>query len=315
MEPQSHNGRTNLTLLNSGIRVETSGAVANKPNPAGDVDQLASRLPSILQTTLILEDLLVLFQQQISAVLAFDSFHYDHAGVNCRIDLDTEHHHRCHYKLEMNGSYLGDITLSRRHKFNDEDVALFEQLLCLLVYPLRNCLLYKQALDSAFRDDLTGLGNRAAYESSLEREVGLARRQNQPLSLLILDIDNFKAINDSYGHSSGDRALKMLANTIVDTMRRSDVAYRFGGEEFVLLLSNTDVEAASIAAERIRVAISQILCHDGNHSFSFTVSVGIAQLEAEEQSYHLFERADMALYQAKLTGRNTSVCAPTAAAG
>lgn len=308
MEHRIHSGTAKLTLLEGGRQLTTNKEAASTKATT----KVFARLPSILQTTLILEELLALFQEQTQTVLAFDSFHFLHQGV-CQIDSDTAHHHRCHYKLEMNGVYLGDLTLTRRHKFSDGDIKLLEDLLCLLVYPMRNCLLYHQALASALKDSLTGLGNRNAYENNLAREIDIARRHDQALSLLIMDIDNFKAINDKYGHSSGDRALKVLADTIVQTLRRSDVAYRYGGEEFICLLSNTDIDAASIVAERIRIAISQILCNDGHQNFSFTVSLGIAQLLEGEQGYHLFERADMALYQAKQTGRNLTVCAKPSA--
>lgn len=306
MEQQLPNNNSKLSLVNGGLKAPQPVA-SNSSVPA---EEIVNRLPAVLQTTLILEDLLPLFEQQLRQVMQFDSFHYQHMTLNCQIDSDTQRHHRCHYKLDMNGQYLGDLTLTRRHKFTEKQIALIEDLLCQLVYPLRNCLLYKQALNSALLDDLTGLGNRAAYEKSLQREIELAQRQQSELSLIILDIDNFKAINDAYGHSSGDRALKALAETISQTMRRSDMAFRFGGEEFVLLLSNTDAEAAAIVAERLRIAVSETLCHDGKRGFGFTVSLGIAQLDAEEHGYHLFERADMALYQAKQTGRNTAVCAP-----
>jgi diguanylate cyclase (GGDEF)-like protein len=306
MEQQLPNNPSKLSLIDGGLTA---------PKPVATDSQLATddivaRLPGILQTTLILEELLPLFEQQLRQVIHFDSFHYQHLALNCHIDSDSQRHHRCHYKLDMNGQYLGDLTLTRRHKFTEQQISLLEDLLCQLVYPLRNCLLYKQALNSALLDDLTGLGNRAAYEKSLQREIDLAKRQQSELSLVILDIDNFKAINDAYGHSSGDRALKTLAETISQTMRRSDMAFRFGGEEFVLLLSNTDLEAAAIVAERLRVAVAETLCHDGKRGFGFTVSLGIAQLNDQEHGYHLFERADMALYQAKKTGRNASVSAP-----
>jgi diguanylate cyclase (GGDEF)-like protein len=169
-------------------------------------------------------------------------------------------------------------------------------------------------LQSALHDELTGLGNRAAYDKSLQREIELAQRQNTPLSLIVLDIDNFKHINDSYGHSSGDQALKALSSTITQSMRRSDIAFRFGGEEFVLVLSNTDVSAATIVAERLRLAVAESHYTDNAKTFRFTISVGVAELEVDEQAYHLFERADMALYQAKQTGRNMTVCAPSAQA-
>jgi len=306
MEQQVPNNPSKLSLIDGGLTA---------PKPVATDSQLATddivaRLPGILQTTLILEELLPLFEQQLRQIIHFDSFHYQHLALNCHIDSDSQRHHRCHYKLDMNGQYLGDLTLTRRHKFTEKQISLLEDLLCQLVYPLRNCLLYKQALNSALLDDLTGLGNRSAYEKSLQREIDLAKRQQSELSLVILDIDNFKAINDAYGHSSGDRALKTLAETISQTMRRSDMAFRFGGEEFVLLLSNTDLEAAAIVAERLRVAVAETLCHDGKRGFGFTVSLGIAQLNDQEHGYHLFERADMALYQAKKTGRNASVSAP-----
>lgn len=306
MEHQRVNNSNKLTLLNGG-QDRLRQAPEPPPQKAG---QIAAELPGLLQTTLMLDELISIFQSQISQVLLFDSFHYLNKALNSQIDQGEQRHHRCHYKLEMNGEYLGDLTLTRRHKFTDSQVTLLEDMLCLLVYPLRNCLLYRQALASAMQDNLTGLGNRSAYEKCLQREIELAQRQQSPLSLIIIDIDNFKAINDAYGHSSGDRALKTLADTINQTLRRSDIAFRFGGEEFVLLLSNSDAEAARIVAERVRTAVAETLCHDGRHGFGFTISLGIAQLAESEQSYHLFERADMALYQAKQTGRNMTVCAP-----
>jgi diguanylate cyclase (GGDEF)-like protein len=307
MEQQLPNNHSKLNLIDGGLTAAPK-PIANDSTLVAD--DIVARLPGILQTTLILEELLPLFEKQLRQVMHFDSFHYQHLALNCHIDSDSQRHHRCHYKLDMNGQYLGDLTLTRRHKFTEKQIALLEDLLCQLVYPLRNCLLYKQALNTALLDDLTGLGNRASYEKSLQREIDLAQRQQSDLSLIILDIDNFKAINDAYGHSSGDRALKTLAETISQTMRRSDMAFRFGGEEFVLLLSNTNLEAAAIVAERLRLAVAETLCHDGKRGFGFTISLGIAQLNAGEHGYHLFERADMALYQAKQTGRNASVSAP-----
>lgn len=307
MEQQLENGTAKLSLLDGG-QVQPRRA---PDNASRSPEQIASGLPGILQTTLNLDQLLPLFEQQLRLVLAFDSFHYEHAAYQCHIDIDSPRHHRCHYKLEMNGQYLGDLTLTRRHKFSDRQLELLEKMLCVLVYPLRNCLMYREALRSALQDDLTGLGNRAAYDKSLAREIELAHRQHTPLSLVILDIDNFKAINDAYGHHSGDHALKTLSETIALSLRRYDMAFRFGGEEFVLLLSNTDIHDAQIVAERLRQAVSETLCHDGKNGFGFTVSLGIAELQSDEQAYHLFERADIALYQAKQTGRNMVVCAPT----
>jgi len=275
-----------------------------------DVEYITTRLPSVLQTTLELDDVINLFHKEISKVLAYDSLHYQHQDVHCDINTGNRSHHACHYRLEMNNAWLGELTLTRRVKFSDVDLQLLEDLLCKLIYPVRNCLLYRQAQSAALQDKLTGLNNHGAFDSSLKREIDLAHRQQRPMSLIVLDIDNFKVINDTYGHSSGDLALQLLTNSITETIRCSDIAFRYGGEEFSLILSNTDSQSAYLLAERLRIAASQLICNDGKHNFGLFISLGIAQLYSGENGTSLFDRADNALYQAKKSGRNISMCAP-----
>jgi diguanylate cyclase (GGDEF)-like protein len=277
-------------------------------NDLHQVEDVIARLPSVLQTTIELDDVITLFHNEISKVLKYDSLHYTHQGVLCDINTGSRSHHSCNYRLEMNSVWLGELTLTNHKKFTDADTQLLEDLLCKLIYPLRNSLLYRQAQTAALQDQLTGLNNRGAFDNSLKREIDLAQRQHTPMSLLVLDIDHFKAVNDNYGHSSGDAALKAVAQSIIDTMRRSDIAFRYGGEEFTLLLSNTDIEAARLVAERLRVAVSQLTCSDSKRNFGFTISLGVAQLYQGEDATSLFDRADQALYQAKKTGRNQTIC-------
>lgn len=276
-----------------------------------DATDVATGLPAVLQTSLDLNNIIALFDKEISKVLSYDSLHYQHQGVHCNISTGKRSHHSCNYRLEINGAWLGEITLTRRTKFVDEDTLLFEDLLCKLIYPVRNCLLFRQAQAAALQDSLTGLNNRGAFDDSLKREVNLAHRQRTSLSLLVLDIDLFKAVNDTYGHISGDIALQSLAKEITNTMRLSDVAFRYGGEEFTLILSNTNAKSARLVAERIRVAVSQLICSNDKHTFGFTVSVGVAQLVQGETGSDLFDRADHALFEAKKAGRNQTLCAET----
>ena len=256
-----------------------------------------------------MHDLVQLFQDELKKVVPYDSFHYQHRGVLCDINTAKRSHHNCTYRLEMNAVWLGELTLTRGKKFSDKDTKLVEDFLCKLVYPLRNCLLYRQAQRAALQDKLTGLNNRAAFDNSLTREVDLAQRQHTPLSLVVLDIDHFKTVNDSYGHSAGDLALRTLADSIIETLRRSDIAFRYGGEEFTLVLSNTDKASAHLVAERIRVAASQLSCNDGARNFGFTVSLGVSELEQGEHVTTFFDRVDQALFQAKKLGRNNTVSA------
>ncbi|MFT7413471.1 MAG: diguanylate cyclase (GGDEF)-like protein [Methylophagaceae bacterium] len=275
-----------------------------------DIEYIAARLPAVLQTSLELEDVIGLFHKEITKVLAYDSLHYQHQDVQCDISTGSRSHHACNYRLDMNNVWLGELTLTRRTKFSDTDMQLLEDLLCKLIYPVRNCLLFRQAQTAALQDKLTGLNNRSAFDTNLKREIDLAHRQNMPMSIIVLDIDNFKAINDNYGHSMGDSVLQLLANSITETMRGSDLAFRYGGEEFSLILSNTDSKSALLLAERLRLAAFELVCNDSKLNFGFSISLGIAQLKHGEQSRSLFDRADHALYQAKKLGRNITICAP-----
>ena len=159
-------------------------------------------------------------------------------------------------------------------------------------------------------DPLTQIANRRSYDKQLSLAVLSAKRTKQPLSLLVLDIDYFKAFNDNYGHDAGDGALKSIAQHISSTLpRATDFIARYGGEEFVVLLPATDIDGAYGVAERIRSKIEAVAI---NHEFSgigdfITVSIGIAVLTANiSQGEDLFKQADKALYEAKAKGRNNS---------
>lgn len=271
---------------------------------SADSELLLQHLPMLLQTTLDLRQLLQLFHQQIQSVLQQDGLRLQYPPLHQDIKFGNTAHHNCHYQLEIDKQSLGKLSLSRGRRFDQDEIRLIEDLLCKLVYPLRNCQQYQQALDAAMTDKLTGMPNREAFDRHLIREIDLAKRLNLPLSLLVVDIDNFKTINDDYGHSSGDRALTLIAQTLINCLRRSDIAFRYGGEEFTIVLSHCDTHTAEQVAERLRQTISQLTCHDGSRSFSLTVSIGFAQMKADENIHQLFDRADKALYQAKADGRN-----------
>ncbi|MNN13161.1 Diguanylate cyclase DosC [compost metagenome] len=169
---------------------------------------------------------------------------------------------------------------------------------------MRNALLYREATQSALRDPLTGAGNRIAMEQTLQREIDMSRRHQQPLSLLMLDIDHFKRVNDSHGHSAGDDVLKAIAATIKAQLRNVDMVFRYGGEEFLVLLSNTSREAAAMVGERLRYATQAAEYYADGHLIELTVSLGCSTLLPGESADSLLRRADSALYVAKREGRN-----------
>jgi diguanylate cyclase (GGDEF)-like protein len=160
----------------------------------------------------------------------------------------------------------------------------------------------------ATTDPLTGVYNRRQLFKIGEQELQRSQRHNRPLSILMLDIDHFKKINDLYGHSVGDQALIFLTETIIKSLRTSDFFGRFGGEEFVVILPETTLTEALDIAERLRRHIAEISFLSSGQFISLTVSIGVANFETSSANFdYLLHKADQALYEAKHQGRNRVV--------
>ena len=161
-------------------------------------------------------------------------------------------------------------------------------------------------LDMATRDSLTQIYNRRYLMERLDIEGDRAARTGQPISLIMIDADHFKHVNDTHGHQTGDVVLKHIASTCRDMLRAYDVLARYGGEEFVVLLPSTLLEEACQLAERIRLAIAAVRIDVGDgKSISVTISLGVSSLSPEKTSWKLLvDHADTALYEAKRAGRN-----------
>jgi diguanylate cyclase (GGDEF)-like protein len=163
----------------------------------------------------------------------------------------------------------------------------------------------------AITDPLTGIANRRKMTEQIGKELERVRRLRHPLALLMVDIDHFKRINDTYGHEAGDRAIVGVAGMLTASLRAVDMAARFGGAEFVLLMPETDIDTAALAAERLRAAASQLAVEvDGGLAISLTISVGVAAsrpVDAPDTTSSLLARADRALHKAKKEGRDRVV--------
>jgi diguanylate cyclase (GGDEF)-like protein len=152
---------------------------------------------------------------------------------------------------------------------------------------------------------LTGLLNRRSFEEISAKEYSRFARYGDTYSLLMLDVDHFKSINDTYGHNIGDLVLKMLADDCVANLRSNDVVARWGGEEFCLILPHTDRDTAVSIAEKLRTAIARSALKVRGAEVSVTVSIGISAVQASDEIHAaVLERADNALYDAKESGRN-----------
>lgn len=266
--------------------------------------QLRQRLGLQLQTSLDAERILGMFFRELQHLVPVDAVGYQHSSSDLRLEMGQQANHSATYRLSHESEYLGELTFRRRQRFADHELAQLESLLASLLFPLRNALLYRVAIQSALRDPLTNTGNRIAMDQVLGREVELARRNGQPLSMLMLDIDLFKRINDEHGHSAGDEVLKAVATTLKNQLRNIDMVFRYGGEEFLVLLSGTPREGAALVGERLRQAVMELQCVAQGKPIELSISLGCATLESGEPIEGLLDRADKALYSAKRSGRN-----------
>ena len=164
----------------------------------------------------------------------------------------------------------------------------------------------EQLQKMALTDPLTGLGNRATFDMSIKQASARAQRSATPYSLLMIDLDHFKWFNDSYGHQAGDNVLQLVAGAIRASARDADICCRFGGEEFAVILPDTEAKNAQILAERIHKQIARVSRNPNQQHRPVTVSIGISSAgqKGSLQPRHVIEEADRALYLAKENGRN-----------
>lgn len=154
-------------------------------------------------------------------------------------------------------------------------------------------------------DNLTGLANRREFDDVLAREFARARRYGRRFSVLTLDIDYFKTVNDTYGHPRGDDVLMEIGRLIKGRLRANDLAARLGGEEFALILPETELAGAAVVAEQLRAETEAVVCASDSKEIKVTISIGCAELTPEDQDgLALFRRSDEKLYEAKSSGRN-----------
>jgi diguanylate cyclase (GGDEF)-like protein len=299
----SHSHSTNISQTDRHVRLRPAPGALQADDGRQGLDR-ALQISARLQTTLEVDKLISICAQEIKSSVSYHSVSYHHPEHGHSITLGEIARHTCNYRLVVNGQYLGEITFTRKRKFSQDESQMLEGLLCGLVYPLRNALLYTQALKAAFCDPLTGINNRSTMSTTLKREVELARRHDIPLSVIMLDIDRFKTVNDNYGHAAGDRAICAVADELAACVRSSDILFRYGGEEFAIILNNTGPDGAVLLAERIRQSLERVECSHNNSVIRITASMGVAFLEDTDDDEGLFKKADDALYQAKLEGRN-----------
>ncbi len=266
----------------------------------------AWQMSALLQTSLETEKVIELFARELNRQVPFDSFAYQHQDKALSVTQGAPARHLASYRLLLENRLLGEITVTRAKRFSESEIRVVETLISGLLFALRNALLYREAVDSAHKDPLTGAANRAALDTALKREITLSQRHKLPLLVLLLDIDKFKRVNDTWGHATGDKVLQTLVRAITDVIRSTDVLARYGGEEFVVVLPGTDLLGAELLANRILRHIDAQACTvqgaKGADEICFTASIGVTCLQDKDDTTTIVDRADHAMYAAKQEG-------------
>lgn len=270
-----------------------SGYQSNTDDPASLTEQL--------QTTLDIEQLLTIYLSAIGVSHKISAVELDTLQGKFVSGSVSDKHHELSLPIQINDRIVGRLRYFSVKPVTDILLSSLSNFQKRLVFPLRNALAFWQLQQMALRDPLTGIGNRASYDDSMGRAMCLAKRNATPFALVLLDLDNFKQANDNHGHQVGDEILVQFTKLIQSCIRGTDQAFRFGGDEFAIILDNPNNDAALTVSQRIQ---SAMLVSEIALNYTVGVSIGYTMFDMKDSTSSLFARADKALYDAKKSGKS-----------
>ncbi len=265
------------------------------------------QISDLLSRSLDISQIIEAFMAEIDDEVNYCGYQFSCEDIDSCVENGVIAAYNANYRLKIQSQLLGELTFHKRSSFSSHELCELEDLLCALIHPIKNALMYQTALKSAYRDPLTGLNNRTAMEKNLPREIDLAKRHSQSMAILVMDLDGFKQINDCCGHDVGDQVLREVSKVISHVVRNTDLVYRYGGDEFVGGLAQTDIQGAVDVSERIRISIDALDLGDCGASGRVQVSIGITLVRHGDSFLSAFKRADKALYRAKMNGKNQTI--------
>jgi diguanylate cyclase (GGDEF)-like protein len=210
--------------------------------------------------------------------------------------------------LVCQDSVVGVLNLADKigsDRFDSEDIALIELFSQLVGASIGNIKLFEKIQHQATTDGLTGLANHKTFYEILEKELWRSRRYGGQISLIMIDVDNLKKINDSFGHRAGDKVIREISRKIKECIRQIDIPARYGGDEFAVILPNTSLADATIVAERMVDAVAHSPAIWKKDQIPLSISVGLGQYDADTNPEDITSGSDRALYRAKQAGKNT----------
>jgi diguanylate cyclase (GGDEF)-like protein len=252
-----------------------------------------------LLTTIDLSKLCKLYFQQLESTLPLSELKIQFEDNRVKFGQLVKHLKTLNC-MQM-GSAIAVMDYAFTQPLTLRDWQILQQMHVNFCYPFKNALEHHKIKQFAMKDFLTSLGNRASYDETMIRLASQSQRRHQPFGLLVLDMDNFKQVNDIHGHQEGDKVLMACADTILHSLRETDFAFRLGGDEFCCLLPEADKQTNNLIAERIKNAIES---NSFLQQHKISCSIGSATYQEKDSQIDIFSRADEALYAAKQAGKN-----------
>ena len=250
-----------------------------------------------LQTTLDLGKLLDIIAMEAARYISFSGLYFRSQTVSKTLRGSRKAKIERQFELKLNDEFIGTLSYGVNSPINSIHSKELNRIHQIILYPLKNALQYHQAIQLAMHDGLTGLGNRRYFDEQLQRAMHNANRHHTQIGLVLGDLNKFKAINDTYGHSIGDQVLQQFANILRSCIRDSDSVFRFGGDEFAIIVEHASEDALDVIQSRINIALKNNVLLA---KYQVGCSLGTTFMNRADNEQSLFERADKALYRQKI---------------
>jgi diguanylate cyclase (GGDEF)-like protein len=287
------------TSSNHALEIATAIS-ANKP-----VNRTITALVLKLQTTLNINQIIETFFNSLKSNMPTCGIEYEYPLLYKHIIYGLKTNSSYSYLIEVDNETWGNIVIYYEEDITRDEKITLDEFVSAVIFPLRNAIQHENAIIVAANESYLGLPNWSLLQSQITREAKLAFRQNQTLSILLIDIDRFINLKKNNGLLFGDIVIRHVHETLQSILRNTDILYRFGYDQFSLILSNTNVSDATKIAERIRTSVADHeLLNDNDKKVRMTISIGITELDHKDSVDTLYERAYNALKLAKKSGRN-----------
>jgi diguanylate cyclase (GGDEF)-like protein len=250
-----------------------------------------------LQTTLDVDEILAILANEAARYIDFSGLYFKNKQISKTMRGSKIAKKESSFDLKIDDQFIGTLSYGINAPINLTNYRVLEQLHQCFLHPLKNAITYYTAMQLAMQDALTGLGNRRYFDAQLKRAMHNANRHHSLVGLVLGDLNKFKSINDNFGHNTGDQVLKEFASILRQCIRESDSLFRFGGDEFAVIVENANENALTLIEQRVNLALANNVLLS-KHQLG--CSLGSTLMTSSDNEESFFERADEMLYRSKV---------------